>query len=266
MITKIGKEIISNKSEKKSLGQSLGVGAAAGILAPGGASAASWLVARPLARKVLGSASQDLSPAESTELIRNMLGPNSKVRVFDTPGISHLFIPSHFNPVTQTVVAPKESYVLAHELGHASGLLGKNKIVGRIGAYFSHGLGGPALAPLVRSIDSAQKAYNREIGLPESEDSSTLGALSTATRIGTAAQLAEEGQASVRGIRAIGRLQGKAGMLRAAKIFGPAFGTYVAAAAGSHAVAPWLGGIIGKRMAKSRLETEAGSAERDGKP
>lgn len=246
MITKLGKEI--EQKRKKSLSESMLVGTAAGIGAPLTSRVASKPIIAPLARKVLLSRSQDLSPAESNQLIQNMLGTNSKIKVIDTSGVPRLLLLSHFNPATQTVVAPKGSYVLAHELGHATGLLGKNKTLGTIGAFFSNGLGGPRLAPFVRGLDSAQKAYNREVGLPESEDSSTLGALSAATQIGTAAQLAEEGQASIRGLKAIGKLQGKAGMLRAAKLLGPAFGTYVAAAVGSHAIAPWVGGKIGKYL------------------
>lgn len=246
MITKLGKEI--ERERKKSLGESALVGTAAGIGAPLTATVATQLAAIPLALKAIGSRSQELTPAEGKKLIKDMVGVRRNIKVVDISGSRIARLRSHFNPHTQTVVAPKDSYILAHELGHATGLLGKNKTLGRLGAFFTHGLGGPKWAPLLRGIDSAQKAYNREIGLPESEDSSTLGALSTATQIGTAAQLAEEGQASIRGIRAIGKLQGKAGMIRAAKMLGPAFGTYAAAAVGSHAIAPWVGGRIGKYL------------------
>lgn len=249
MITKIGKEI--DRKRKKSFEESALVGTAAGIAAPVSATAISQLVAIPLAMKVMLSKSQDLTPLEGDQLIKDMVGNRTDINVVDTAGSRLGRLQSHFNPSNKTVMAPKDSYILAHELGHATGLMGKNKTLGNLGAFFSHVLGGPKLAPFVRGIDSAQKAYNREVGLPESEDSKTLGALSTAAQIGTAAQLAEEGQASIRGIRAIGKLQGKAGMIRAAKILGPAFGTYVAAAVGSHAVAPWVGGKIGKYMGES---------------
>lgn len=255
MITKIGKEV--ERRRKKSIRESALVGTAAGIGAPLTATVASQLVGTPLALKVMTSKSQDFTPAEADQLIQNMVGNKRNINVVDTSGSFIGRLRSHFNPATQTVMAPKDSYILAHELGHATGLLGRGKTLGQIGAFFSHGLGGPKFAPIVRGIDSAQKAYNREVGLPESEDSTTLGALSTASQLGTAAQLAEEGQASIRGIRAVGKLQGAAGMLRAAKILGPAYGTYAAAAVGSHALAPWVGGKIGKYLGKANMESES---------
>lgn len=257
MITKLGKEIANERH--KSLGESALVGTAAGIAAPVSATAAARLAINPLIRRVrAASRAQDLTLAEADQLIRDMVGNKSNIAIMDTSGSRFMRLMSHFNPMTQTVVAPKDSYILAHELGHATGWLGKGKISGTIGTFFTHGLGGRRLAPLVRGMDSAQKAYNREVGLPESEDSATLGALSTTTQLGTAAQLAEEGQASIRGIRAIGKLQGTPGMLRAAKILGPAYGTYAAAAVGSHVVAPWVGGKIGKYLGKANRESEKG--------
>lgn len=253
MITKLGREIVETQPPEKTLGQSLGVGLAAGALGRTGAMAAIMPAALPLAGKALMSG-HELTRAESERLIRIMLGNRGDISVREP--VIPIFDPSRFEPRTKTVVAPKDSYVLAHELGHATGLMGKNRILGQLGPLFTHGLGGPLLAPIITSVNSAQKAYNREIGLSRGEDSKALDVLNTAAQIGTAGQLAEEAQASIRGINAIGKIQGRGGMLHAAKVFGPAFGTYALGALASHGIAPWIGGKIGKAMGKYRGEHE----------
>lgn len=253
MITKLGKEIVENSERQKTVDQSLGVGAAAGLLGPIGAE-----IARGPIHILLDSAMSRprprLTEKESESLIKAMLGIRKDIAVVDLPRFFQRG--SQFNPATKTVSAPKDSYILAHELGHATGLMGRNRAVGSIGSLLTHGIGGPKIAPIVRSIHSAQKAYNREIGLPESEDSKALDALSTATQIGTAGQLAEEAQASIRGLHAIGKIQGRAGMLQAAKMFAPAFGTYALGAAAYHGVAPWLGGKIGGWLGKLKMKAQ----------
>ena len=221
---------------KKKFTESLGVGMAASTIAPTAVNLAHKVITRPVVSPLLNNiGKKTLTDEESAAIYKELLG-DRKINIEDYPALM-----SHFDPGSNTVRAPKNSYVFAHELGHASSPFG----AGRIGAFFTHGLGGPILAPLIRSIDSAQKAYNRKKGYDPKDDSTALSVASTAT------QLAEEAQASIRGARAIGKVKGSKEMWRAARqVFGPAYGTYVAAALGSHALAPWVGKHIGEYLAK----------------
>lgn len=257
MITKLGSGLIESDSQQVSSSFPLGASLAGGVLGTVGAKAVHKILRGPLIRAAL-KPGPHFTDNEGARIINNMLGTRKDIKI-DYEAAKNL--PSHFSPMKKTVVAPKQSYLLAHELGHATGLFGKNRILGQLGAIATYGIGGPVLAPIITGMGSAHKAYNRELGLSEENDSRTLNTLTAISQAGTAGQLAEEAQASIRGINAIGKIQGRAGMLRAAKVFGPAFGTYALAAAGSHAIAPWLGGLIGRRMGKSRLKAE--TAEKD---
>ena len=125
---------------------------------------------------------------------------------------------SGYAPDIDTVMATKNSYVLAHELGHASGFLNKYPLPLNITQPLTRG------AMLIRAAQGADAGYNRTVGISkEEEDSKALKGLVLASQIASVLQLAEEGQASLRGLKAIYDLQGANGALRAAKLLGPAY-------------------------------------------
>ena len=200
----------------------------------------------PYLSKALGG-TKDLSDAESSELVKRMT-KGLKHQIHGEVAPHPLF--SHYNPATNTVVSNKNSYVFAHELGHASGLLNKHRLGNMLGV-LTHSPATFTLRPFAEAARSAQQAYNRAKGLPEEDDSKALAAASWAARLSSAAQLAEEGQASIRGAYHVGKIQGRSGALRAAKAFLPAFGTYAALAGLTHGVAPYIGKRIGQYMAGS---------------
>lgn len=186
----------------------------------------------------------DLDAQESQKL-REILGAKN-IRV--EPRASELA--SHFDPYSQTVRANPRSYVFGHELGHATGLMGKNKWLGTAGAFLTHNIGGPVIASAIRGMNSANKAYAAKTGNSE-DHSKALDYASKLTQLGTGLQLAEECQATIRALDAIRKIQGNAGALRAAKILIPALGTYGAGAVGAHAVVPYMGRRIGEYGARN---------------
>lgn len=175
-----------------------------------------------------------LTQKESRQLKR-LLGANRKTRV---SGLSESPLSSrgpHYNPFDDTVYADKSGYIYAHELGHATSRLAPRKHRGlRLGhAYLTAGLSN--LSPLIN--------MGTTLGRRSSDNETTqkvLGAVETATQAATAANLAEEAQASIRALRAINKLKGRAAALQAARIYVPAFGTYLGQAGFSHGLVPWL--------------------------
>lgn len=268
MITKTGEEI----RDKLSIGQQadaalLGIGGMIGANALAGIPAISALrksqpgftgaeASRLVADMAGGKPVRDLTISEALGFgdknVRSALKKDKALKFVGAPiGISA------YDPETHIVMGNKNSYITAHELGHATGLMGKNRALGKAMALFSHGpfRGVPTLAPISEAIRGARKGYAEESGKPE-QDSRMLDAATYVGRASTAAQLAEEAQASIRGLHAIGKIQGRNGVIQAAKLLGPAFGTYLGAAAGSHLLAPYLGKLYGRSVAREEREND----------
>lgn len=252
MITKTGKTILAaqQKQDAENRGTAMAAGGAAGML--GGLTVAQ-LGAIPTVLAIkdrLGA--KDMTDAESSRLIKDMSkGRNIPVDPSFMGGLD-----SHYNPATGRIRANKNSHVLAHELGHATSIFGSSKAsqIGR--GIFTHGLGSKFLAPVSEGIKGARDAYNEKMGItPEEGEGTGLNVATNIGRLSSAGMLAEEGQASLRGLRAIGKIQGKAGVMRALGTFLPAYGTYAGRALGSHVVSPYIGKMIGEHMAEQELET-----------
>lgn len=235
MITKLGKEIVE-ESGTPTLAQ---VGAA--VAAVPAVTASRLPVNAYFLNKLIANArTSDLTDTESGQVVKHMAG--NKHFVFNKP-LHPAF--SSYDPVTRVITADRNSYVMAHELGHATSPVEKNPALGYGFRLFTNGLRRLQFPVLAEAANSAQKAWRRRKGLPEEEDSTSLQTAANVGRLSTGLRLAEEAQASLRGLGAIGKVQGKAGVLKALKVFGPAFGTYASGAAATHTVAPWLGGKIG---------------------
>lgn len=80
-------------------------------------------------------------------------------------------------------------------------------------AAFTHWVGGK-LAPIIRGYDSTSHAY------------ATLDSASKLIQLATTLQFTEESQTTTRALNTIRKIQGNAGVVRAAKVLIPALGTY----------------------------------------
>ena len=143
------------------------------------------------------------------------------------------------------VQAPLKSYVLAHELGHATSPMLK---LHRATRSLSNVLLGSLLLsyPLTKAYEAYAKARNPE-GYAE-KDHKELDALNTAGLTANAVQLGEEAQATLRGAYAIGKISGAAKGLKALASLSPAYGTYLAAFLAAHKLAPAAAGWYGKKF------------------
>ena len=246
-ITKLGKEILENsgkQNKKKSIGESLGVYFKS-LLPMAGMGVGQTLLSAPLMVPMVRNSHNNLTAEESKKLV-DLMAKGKDITIEDTGTKWINRIRSHARPDLNYVYAPKDSYVLAHELGHATGPLA-NKY-SRIPASIAYRLGNNAMG--LRFLESAQKAYNRAKGYAEEDDSKVLSGLSTASKFGTGYQLAEEGQATIRGLNAIKKLQGFGGVGKAVKSLLPAYGTYLLNAGVAHGIAPRLGEMYGKYLAR----------------
>ena len=228
-ITKLGNRLLRSIAEQTA---ALG-GAGAGYLVSKGANK---LLGKGFVKAVQANR---LSPEESERLAKNMLG-NKKVSIVQNNDPWK----NGYSPAMNIVQAAKQSNVLAHELGHATGLLGKNPVVGQAAAEFTYRLGSGAGG--VRAVEAASRAFREAKGMAPSKADAMA---SKASQLATAAQLAEEAQASIRGVKAIYDLKGKDAAIQAAKDLLPGYGTYVANAVGSHVVAPAVAKRLGKYFA-----------------
>ena len=230
-ITKLGNKLLNNI-----------VASSAGVLGSLGGAAAQRVLNPPLLKAFDKAVSnQRFTNEESSQLIKKMLG-NRKTNVVSVKEP----IQNGYNPLTDTVQAMPNTSALAHELGHATGLLSKNPKVGEIAARFTHNFGGHG-ALGARGAEAAVNAYNAAKGLPPNK---LLKAQSRASQVATLGQLAEEAQATIRGAKAVYDLKGKDAAIQTLKDMAPGFGTYAANAVGSHIVAPAIGKRLGTLAAK----------------
>ncbi len=238
----------TQKTAEELEGSNMLLAGGAGAGATIGAHTALTAAMLPHLRKCVSG--NDLTDRESAELVKRMTsGQKVKTRIDHSLADP---LTAHYNPMTDTVQAGKNSYTLAHELGHATGPINKNRL-GIKGILFTHAPWLYALRPLAEGARSAQQAYNRAKGISEDKDSKALAAATWGARLSSAGQLAEEAQASLRGMHAIGKIQGRQGVIRAAKSLGPAFGTYAAMAGLSHGLAPYIGKRMGQHWAEKEM-------------
>lgn len=227
MITKIGAYLQQQEDKTK---DTVGLGhLAAGLGGMATLEASSRKVA-PLLREDSGK----LTTYEADQLTR-MMGGNRKIRVSDPSESPFSSRGPRYSPDDHTVYADKSGYAFAHEMGHATSPLAPRKHRGiRLGhAFLTTGVNN--LSPLINiGTTLGQRASDNET------TRKVLGAVDTATQVATAANLAEEAQASIRALRAINKLKGRAAALQAARIYVPAFGTYLGQAGFSHGLVPWL--------------------------
>lgn len=179
---------------------------------------------------------RDMTEQELSALRKNM-GVPSSVRVEKIPW-ERCRVGPHYDFQTHTVYTDNpRSYSTAHEFGHASGPFTTFR---RLRGPYMKGyrMGISSLSGLMAGMNAA----NQEQLLLDNEEggvgSKILSGLDMASKAGTGVMLAEEGQATARALRAIHKIQGKAGLLRGAKIFLPAYATYLAKALGHHFIAP----------------------------
>lgn len=236
MITKLGKEMVQADTDVPIFAQ-----AGAVLAAMPAARISRRLIQKPLAEFACQEALQPgLTPSEGDRLFKDMVG-NRKIIFEEAPSP----MTSYYDPKARKVVSSKTSYILAHELGHATGPLGLNSNIGSLLTKTINKLRKPRFTALTEAINSARDAWRRKKGLPEEDGINITQSATNIGRLASALNLVEEAQASLRGIAAINKIKGKAGVVGAAKILGPAFGTYVAPEVGSHVIAPWVGGMIG---------------------
>lgn len=178
---------------------------------------------------------QDLTKQELRALRKNMRVPSS-VRVEKIPWNRRLLGP-HYDFQTHTVHTDNpRSYSSAHEFGHATGPLTFKRLRRPYIAGYRVGMSLlPGLAAGLNAANQQQFLRDKEEG---GMGSKILSGLDVASKAGTGVVLAEEGQATARALRAIHAVQGKAGLLRGAKLLLPAYGTYLAQALGHHFIAP----------------------------
>lgn len=248
-ITKTGNYLLTKVAEKRNktvskeddaIDRSMAIGASV-PLGTTSAIVGSSLPAIPLALKYDKLKGKGLSDEEAAKIIKHLRPDGIKLEHMNDLG-------SHYDAISDTVRSNKNSYILAHELGHASGLL-RNGRLGAFGALITHGIGHPIFASAVRGAEAANKAYNKAKGIDDGTGTKVLDAAGTGTQIASGLQLAEEAQASLRGLAAIKKVHGMRGALQAAKVLGPAFGTYLGGAIGAHALAPYIGERLGEYMA-----------------
>ena len=245
-----------NASENKSsgvLGTTLGTGA--GAIAGGTTTA---VLATPIAGAMfyneVKNKQPDMTSAEFSKLKDAFLrGKKNPPKFFALPGVFN--IGSHYNPSTNTVASSPRSYIAAHELGHATGPVGADSSKA-VRGIVNAGYRLSKLAPIARALQGYTQAYNKEMGIEPGTGQNVIDALGTASMVGTGIQLTEEGQATLRALKKIREVQGGAGMRRALmRTLGPAYLTYLAGAAGSHAVAPWVAGLLGRRAARKEKKS-----------
>lgn len=152
------------------------------------------------------------------------------IRVKDSAGRARLVTSPMYAPDHKIIVAPKTAHpaILAHEMGHASGL-GRHTLTG-LTAGLAHM--GRSLGPAIGAGAGALLAPWAMRGKTEDERDDRLKKLQIGVGAGGAAALpliAEEGRASLRAVN-LGRQTGRG--LEYARHLLPAFGTYVALPAG----------------------------------
>lgn len=224
MITKIGAAALQQKDnadERPGLGHlATGLGGL-GLLSVSSAKAI------PLLQNDYGKFTRQ----EAAQL-RRMMGADRKLKETGRPmpGMGPAY-----NPMDHTVHANRTGYAYAHELGHATSRISPRK---HRKARITHALLTAGLNNLAPMLNIGTTAGSR---VSDNETAQkVLGAVDTATQAATAVNLAEEAQASIRALRAIHKLKGRAAALQAARILGPAFGTYLGTAGVAHGLVPWL--------------------------
>lgn len=142
----------------------------------------------------------------------------------------------------------RDPAALAHEYGHASSPLmpGDGAAALRVAEAIQAGVAGAALAEGERACRRAMADAGVE---GAAEAARALDGAVWTSRAASAFHLMDEGQASVRGLKAIARVRGPKAALDATKSLAPAYGTYVAQAVGSHVVAPLAGDAMGRLAA-----------------
>jgi hypothetical protein len=147
-----------------------------------------------------------------------------------------------YDPEQRAVYLTHKSLpALAHEIGHAS----KSHLI----------------SPLAKLMRRYPFAYPLGIGgalglaLSENETAQNLAPV-----VGIAPyvpQLAEEGRASIQGIRAIRATQGLKEAIKSLTTLGPYFATYIAGALGPAFLAPWIAKSVKKHYASKDQEKTA---------
>ena len=169
---------------------------------------------------------------QEADQLRRMMGADGRLKETGRPmpGMGPAY-----NPMDHTVHANRTGYAYAHELGHATSRISPRK---HRKARITHALLTAGLNNLAPMLNIGTTAGSR---VSDNETAQkVLGAVDTATQAATAVNLAEEAQASIRALRAIHKLKGRAAALQAARILGPAFGTYLGTAGVAHGLVPWL--------------------------
>lgn len=224
MITKIGAAALQQKDNAD---ERPGLGHLATGLGGLGLFGVSAVKAIPLLKNDHGK----LTMQEADQL-RRMMGADGRLKETGRPmpGMGPAY-----NPMDHTVHANRTGYAYAHELGHATSRISPRK---HRKARITHALLTAGLNNLAPMLNIGTTAGSR---VSDNETAQkVLGAVDTATQAATAVNLAEEAQASIRALRAIHKLKGRAAALQAARILGPAFGTYLGTAGVAHGLVPWL--------------------------
>lgn len=215
-----------------------------------------------------------ISEQDAQKIMEYLDIPKDKVNV-DMSGIDKNFLKygPHYNPLTNEVHVSRLSspYVLAHELGHASGYRSKNDLLSKLMEYGTRGgrvaynLSMGTRLP-IGAFAGAYKAYRdkmrKELGSDEYEENNIDTGLSAGRNIsalGYGTTLAEEGRASIKGLNAIENIYGEEAAREASRKLGKAWLTYAARGLGPFVLAPAVGNLI----AKYRVDSERRHALRN---
>lgn len=208
-------------------------------------------VAVPLALRAQKDLEQPVLNRDEVNRVRKLLRVPRNITL--KSGLQEAWDNPHFDPVTNTIHARNGgSYGAAHEMGHASGFLGRKFT--KYPVSFMYALGKNPLAGIISAAHAANQRYMKEKGTEAGRGSKLLADLDVAGKAGAGVMLAEEGQATARALRALSRVQGRAGLVGGAKALLPAYGTYLASVLGNHVVAPKMGDFMAGKLVKRQVQ------------